>query len=137
MSMTYWSIDSTLQLQPEADLPPNVSPLDGPEQLIDTVMLRNFDLLCQDILRRPGRFLFHSTEYWGPFDVGGILSDGDLVVFENKGKSFTRAGLTKEPRKNNLMKLVLLENVIQVIVAACMMRKRSKGFGRSFWHFRQ
>ena len=65
----------------------------------------------------------------------GLLRDG--CASKNKRieclASVTR---TKDPRKNNLMKLVLLENVIQVIVAACMMRKRSKGFVRSLLHSR-
>ena len=39
----------------------------------------------------------------------------------------------KDPRKNNLMKLLLVEMGIQVILAACMMRNRSKGFVRSFF----
>ena len=36
--------------------------------------------------------------------------------------------MTKDPRKNKLMKLLLSENDILTIIPACMMQKQSKGF---------
>jgi hypothetical protein len=95
MSKPYWSIDSALQIHPVDSVPTTASPLDRPEQLIDTVLLRNLASLSTIFLGRRAMFLFHSTEYWGPFDLGCILSDGSIGAFENKGRSVAKVGFDK------------------------------------------
>ena len=95
MPVSNWSIDSSLQLHPVNEIPSAASPLHPPEQLIDTVLLRNLDCLCTSLIGQQAKFLFHSTEYWGPFDVGCVLADGRVAAFENKSKSVTKDGLVK------------------------------------------
>lgn len=91
----YWFIDSALRLQSVESLPADVSPLHRPEQLLDTILLRNLQSLSQTFLGNSANFLFHSTEYWGPFDIGCLLADGGLGAFETKSKSVDRHGFDK------------------------------------------
>ena len=93
--MRTWSIDKSLSLNPISALPSNAEVLECPEQLIDTVILRNLSLITTEFLGCGSKFIFHSTEYWGPFDIGCVLDDGTFACFENKAKSFDRKGFQK------------------------------------------
>lgn len=76
-------------------LPRTAELVNRPEQLIDTIVLRNLELFSREWFGLDSRFLFHSTDYWGPFDIGCILSDGAAVAFENKSNSVARSALDK------------------------------------------
>lgn len=95
LTMKTWSIDSSLHITPVPALPEGTDLLECPEQLIDTLVLRNLTRLTTEFFGQNSKFLFHSTEYWGPFDIGCILGDGTLVCFENKAKSLNRTGFQK------------------------------------------
>ncbi|UUO05341.1 hypothetical protein M4951_18405 [Blastopirellula sp. J2-11] len=90
-----WSIDKELKLAEVAELPSSTSALECPEQLIDTVILRNLNEITRFLVGQDSRFLFRSTEYWGPFDIGTVLRDGTLFCLENKAKSVDRKGFLK------------------------------------------
>ncbi len=95
LSTTCWAIDLALQLKRIDALPSDALAVDPPEQSMDIVLLRNLDLLTTELLGGSGRFVFHSTDYWGPFDVGCVLGDGRIVAFENKSTSLDKRGFDK------------------------------------------
>ncbi|WDI42578.1 hypothetical protein [Bremerella sp. P1] len=89
------SIDQALKLSRISELPSTAERMKCPEQLIDTVVLRNLSFITKHLFGKPSKFLFHSTEYWGPFDIGCVLKDGTFLCFENKGDSVQRTGFDK------------------------------------------
>ncbi len=95
MSTTFWTIDLALQLHPAPEIPPSAVSVDRPEQLIDTIILRNLNTITNSWFGLSSKVLFHSTDFWGPFDIGCILADGVIVAFENKSKSVNKAALEK------------------------------------------
>lgn len=92
----YWTIDESLGLSEVAAIAlADHTTLIAPEQTIDTLLLRNLDVIPQVLFGSPAKFLFHSAIYWGEFDVGCALADGRFVAFENKGRRLTKADFRK------------------------------------------
>ncbi|MGC1273347.1 MAG: hypothetical protein WBC44_06535 [Planctomycetaceae bacterium] len=86
MKPNLFAVSPTLRLLPIDVLPTDARPVEPPEQLIDTVVLRNIDLFTKLLFGQRAAVLFHSTFYWGPADVGCVLADGQVVLIENKGR---------------------------------------------------
>jgi hypothetical protein len=97
MCQHLWAIDASLRLS-KVPVIRGAQPVVAPEQLIDTVLLRNLDVIPNAIFGLPGRFLFHSEQYWGPFDVCCALDDGAVIAFENKSKRPIRRDIEKFAR---------------------------------------
>lgn len=93
-----WRIDDHLRLEKIPSLPPTAAPLHRPEELIDTLLVRNLDHFCTAVFGVPGVFLFDSSQCWGHFDVGALLRDGRPVCIENKRGRPTAADMLKFAR---------------------------------------
>ena len=92
----HWKINDSLGLEAidEQHLADHRK-LVSPEQSIDTILHRNLEILPAAIVGAPGHFLFHSSHYWGAFDVCCTLADRRLVAFENKARRLTKKDFDK------------------------------------------
>lgn len=82
---TIFSIEDSLRLKVIGEQPGGVIPFKHWfEEAVDVLVFLNFRLLCQHIFAQRGYYLFSNFRYWHTPDVGGVLDDGCLVVFENK-----------------------------------------------------
>lgn len=91
-----WSIDECLQLQQIENYDfLNYQRLETPEQSIDTILHRNSSILSQYLFQQNSKFIYHSADYWGEFDVCLQLENRDFLAIEDKGRKLSKKDFQK------------------------------------------